>query len=483
MQKEKSIGRNILIVVLILVTIASVCAGLFAWAKYQTTINGTATGETAKWSFKVSDGDTSTQEIEFPMTRTDNNTSVAEGKIAPGTYGKLEIGIDATGTETALTYVIEGTTENLPTNLKFYADEDRILDLTVSDNKFSKGGYMKLNEVGVRNEIIYWEWPFETGTTSESIAQNDEIDKQDSLKTMSMKVSVTGKQLNGNPVLADLVQVGDYVDYNPSSNGIKTFTSADWVTGGKVMVDEEEAIISTDEQFNSDAPAQWRVLSVDRNTGNIEIIPVEATQKKVTFTGWDGFVNCNEMLDKVSLIYGQGKGATGGRSMKLEDVEQYSSYVPELYVDTVGYGYGDTKTYSNGNFYIEKYDDNGKFIGYNTEERVASPVTMTQTMYIYAAKNYFNNNTIFKMLFKNLDNSNASYWLASQAVNLDDICCYYGIDIISGERKSISKTFYSSTGGGKTAESEARVMPIVSLNTNIQTSGKDANGVWQLDVE
>ena len=81
MQKEKSIGRNILIVVLILVTIASVCAGLYAWAKYQTTINGTATGETAKWSFKVSDGNTSTQEIEFPMTRTDNNTSVAEGKL------------------------------------------------------------------------------------------------------------------------------------------------------------------------------------------------------------------------------------------------------------------------------------------------------------------------------------------------------------------------------------------------------------------
>jgi len=87
MQKEKSIGRNILIVVLILVTIASVCAGLFAWAKYQSTITGTATGETAKWSFDVSNKGTSIQNIDFPISRTDNNTSVAEGKIAPGTYG------------------------------------------------------------------------------------------------------------------------------------------------------------------------------------------------------------------------------------------------------------------------------------------------------------------------------------------------------------------------------------------------------------
>ena len=156
MQKEKSIGRNILIIFLIIVMIASVCAALFAWAKYQTTINGTATGETAKWSFKVSDGDTSTQSIDFPMTRTDSNTSVAEGKIAPGTYGKLEIGIDATGTETALTYTIEGTMENKPTNMKFYSDEGRTLELTVLDNSFSKGGYMKLNEVGTKTETIYF---------------------------------------------------------------------------------------------------------------------------------------------------------------------------------------------------------------------------------------------------------------------------------------------------------------------------------------
>ena len=413
MQKEKSIGRNILIVVLILVTIASVCAGLFAWAKYQTTINGTATGETAKWSFKVSDGNTLTQEIEFPMTRKDNNTSVAEGKIAPGTYGELEIGIDATGTETALTYVIEGTMENRPTNMKFYSDAERTLELIVLDGKFSKGGYMKLDEVGSRTEKIYWEWPFETTTypviTDEKLADleinktefdalinekkfteaNDMLDTAESDMQVLMKVSVTGKQLNGNPVLADLVQVGDYVNYNASSNGTKTFTSADCTNLAGTSI---SSTISTDESFDSGAEAQWRVLSVDKETKIVELIAVAPTGQKVTLSGGDGFVNAETVLNKVGAIYGQGKGATGGRSIKLEDIEQYSSYVNNTYVNNSGYAYNETEKYNDSSRqrYYEEIKEDGVVIGYATSPTIG-PVEMTQTYYRYEASNYFSN--------------------------------------------------------------------------------------------
>ena len=510
MQKGKSIGRNILIVVLILVTIASVCAGLYAWAKYQTTINGTATGETAKWSFKVSDGNTSTQEIEFPMTRTDNNTSVAEGKIAPGTFGELEIGIDATGTETALTYVIEGTTENLPTNLKFYSDEERTLELTVLDNKFSKGGYMKLNEVGERTEKIYWEWPFETGTcpiiTDEKLADleinktefdalinekkfteaNDMLDTAESSIQVSMKVSVTGKQLNGEPRLADLVQVGDYVNYNASSNGVKTFTSADWLAGSRVLKSEGEDFVetelSTNEEFNSSAKAQWRVLSVDRNTGKVELMSTEPTEKVVELSGGNGFINAKTALNNIGAIYGHGKGAVKGKSITLEDIEEYSNYNPYSFVSKYSNTglYNGKREYTSGNFYVEKYE-NGKIVEYESTTTPA-PVTMTETAYYYVPLNYIKNSVIYDMFFKNsvnTSNNKSNYWLASQCVNLHEVTCSFRVYRIYS-KGIYTYDLYNSAGRNSTEKYS--IVPVVELQTNIQTAGQDVNGVWQLDV-
>ena len=482
MQKEKSIGRNILIVVLILVTIASVCAGLFAWAKYQTTINGTATGETAKWSFKVSDGDTSTQEIEFPMTRKDNNTSVTEGKLAPGTYGELEIGIDATGTETSLTYVIEATMQNKPTNMKFYSDAERTQELTILDNKFSKGGYMKLNEVGARTEKIYWEWPFETGTTTEEKTANNKIDTEDSGKTMNMNITVTGRQVNGEPRLADLVQIGDYVNYDANSNGTYTFTSDDCTNLAGTSI---SATISTDEDFDSNAKSQWRVLSVDRKAGTVELMAVNHTVQLLTLDGINGFVNSDDVLKGISEIYGHGEGANGARSMKIEDVERFSSYDKTTYVNDT-YVYGDEKTFTSGTFVTQIRDDNQNVIGYTDEIVTASEtnkVTMKNDFYkvMENVDKYFSE-YIFDMLFmNNQDEEKNIYFLDSKNIaNIGNSYTNYHICIVNSDLLS-GHWLFSSTGS--TLKPSGAVLPVVSLNTNIQTSGQNADGVWQLKVD
>jgi len=452
--------------------IASVCAALFAWAKYQTTINGTATGETAKWSFKVSDGDTSTQSIDFPMTRTDSNTSVAEGKIAPGTYGKLEIEIDATGTETALTYIIEGKTDNLPTNLKFYSDEGRTLDLAIENNSFSKGGYMKLNEVGKKTEIIYWEWPFETGISASVIDKNDEIDMQDSAKTMSMSMSVTGKQLNGNPILADIVQVGDYVNYNASSNGEKTFLNTDCPSGVTINTS-----ISTDEAFNSEAKAQWRVLSVNRNTGSIELVSVDPTKKTIKLSGGEGFANSKEILDNIGAIYGQGQGAIKGRALSIEDINKYSRYTPSG-------RYGNTTTFTNGNFYKEI--KNGNVIEYENSLTDASTeangIEMTETFFAYDAKNYITNSIVYNMLLKkgtDVNSNKSALWLNSRMFIYDEAGAGFGMRILSSGKVNFYSIYFSD---GKTNAPGFAMCPVVTLESNIKTTGQDSNGVWQLNI-
>lgn len=120
---KKSAWSNLLIIFLIAVIMVTSSIGIFAWAKYQTAINGSATAQVAKWSFKLVDGITETSDvIDFAFTRTDGYEHVEEGKLAPGTFGEFEIGIDARGTETILEYVIDVELENKPTNLKLYSD-------------------------------------------------------------------------------------------------------------------------------------------------------------------------------------------------------------------------------------------------------------------------------------------------------------------------------------------------------------------------
>ncbi|MBE5805436.1 MAG: hypothetical protein E7313_01760 [Clostridiales bacterium] len=506
MEKKKSIGSNILIIVLIFLAIASVCGGLFAWAKYQSTIQGTATGETAKWSFKVSDGDTSTQDIDFPMTRTDNNTSVAEGKIAPGTYGELEIVIDATGTETALTYVIEGTTENLPTNLKFYADENRTLDLTVLDNKFSKGGYMKLNEVGTRAETIYWEWPFETTTkpviTDEKITAlgmdkeqvktlidernfaklNDMIDTAESNKQVLMSVSVTGKQLNGEPRLADLVQVGDYVNYDASNT----------IDGQNYSYTTESSLTGTTQginTFTSYDEMKWRVINVDKENGIIELMSANPTLNTCTINAKKspGFINEEIVLDNISEVYGHGYGAINARSITLQDIQKFSKYDPKTdWNNSDAEDYKNTKDYISGKSFLKEIkDDNGEVIDYETsfvEAVEGTPITMTQTTYTYIAKDYFNN-YMYNMIFKdnNDESQSKQYWLASRSTYLQETICNY--DVLTIENGIIKRrTFGNSSNWDSGTQLTLSVSVIVSLDYDIKTTGQDENGVWQLDI-
>lgn len=76
--------------------------------------------------------------------------------------------------------------------------------------------------------------------------------------------------------MADVVEVGDYVNYDANSRGTYTFTRAECPE--KCSVSET---ISTQNDFNSNAPAQWRVLRVDKEAGVVELISVEPTTQTI----------------------------------------------------------------------------------------------------------------------------------------------------------------------------------------------------------
>ena len=284
--------------------------------------------------------------------------------------------------------------------------------------------------------------------------------------------------------LADVVQVGDYVNYDASSNGIQTFTSSDCLTGSSISGE-----ISTAEDFNSEAPAQWRVLSVDKANGVVELMAVDPTAQTVTLSGGDGFVNGETVLHNASSIYGKGKGAIEGRSITIEDIEQYSSFDKTTFeISATSTGYcGGTVTYTNGEFYKEVKDNSGKVTGYEKTKTIASSsdaVIMTNTAYAFEGQNNISSATIYNMIFKNSTNIsiNKSYfWLASQCVFTDVDGCLFGMFIPAEGSVLFDHLYESETGTDK--DLPLSIVPVVSLKTNIQTTGQNENGVWQLKID
>ena len=131
--------------------------------------------------------------------------AVAPGTIAPGTYGKIDIKVDTTGTEVLLQYDLNISIENCPTNLEFYSDAEyknwientRTGTGDEGDPKIATINierFVGLEEHGVHDETIYWKWDFETDP-SEGVSNPDLVDSEDMGKTATASIVATGFEI------------------------------------------------------------------------------------------------------------------------------------------------------------------------------------------------------------------------------------------------------------------------------------------------
>lgn len=182
-KQSNNIGKTVLITFLVIVVIALSVFATYAWAKYTSATNGTATAEVAKWNVSATPGT-----LKFSKTF----THVVENNLAPGTNGSFTAALNVTGTEVDVAYEITiDEITNKPTNLIITDDDGNVL------KKGSKiTGTLPVGSTTV-NEVITWNWPYETGTTDEQKAANDLIDTTDgqSGKTMSIKYTITAVQV------------------------------------------------------------------------------------------------------------------------------------------------------------------------------------------------------------------------------------------------------------------------------------------------
>ncbi len=454
-KKNSNIVLYIIAILLIMVTAASSTIGLYSWAKYKTAINGETTAQVAKWNFKLIDGVPETSDIiDFKVTRTDTNTTVSADRVAPGTYGQFEIGMDARGTETILNYVIDIELTNKPTNMKFYSNSEKTKEISVTNDKMTIKGFMSLEDVKeIKTETIYWDWPYTTGESNTEIVGNDKKDTQDAGKTVKMAITVTGTEVLEKPTqtysLADVAKIGDLVNYNAASgNGFgKSYTTNSSLTGN-----------TTESIFSSSDTMRWKVMSVNKVTGTVELMADIPTKTTLKLTEKTGYNNAESILNDISAIYGYGEGSIGGRSITIEDVNRLENYTPPD--DSTSYTYtSGTFVYEDGTE-IRATKDNPIIMSYtsNTSEK------STDRYYEYNTTNF----------------SSRSFWLASRSIRLLSGICRYTVRSVNSGSVYDSYLLSSNTSG---VSREFGIVPVISLKANIQTTGQNASGAWILVID
>ena len=286
--------------------------------------------------------------------------------------------------------------------------------------------------------------------------------------------------------LAKAVSVGDYVAYDA---GTHSYTSSTGTGSSHGNGCESQT-------FTSSSSLKWKVLGWDEETGGVMLIS-EAPIDTFYMGSAIGYLYAEQELNEICKIYGYGTGAntskkfnyvtgdivvgttvgtitgSGARSINVDDVNKICGVTPptELYSDNYG------KAYKKSIYYPTTSQSTGKSTSATSRIDV-------YTYYSYTGSNYLTSTTeVYKMLFRNTSNSsNITYWLASRCEESYDSCSNFDMRFVySGAMDGCCILRYDVGGGYYECTSVGYgVRPIVYLKSNIQTSGKNTSGAWNI---
>ena len=320
------------------------------------------------------------------------------------------------------------------------------------------------------------------------------------------------------------MKVGDYVDYDPilgANASDLTYTSTTDKTGAS---SEQEFNVST---YKS-AGYGWRILGV--SNGKIRLISEEfigareytdSSRTYYTLKGQKGYINGIEELNKISAIFGHGKGAEKATSITAEDINEITGYDPATAKCEEGNfnEYGNKVTYTKeGETKLSSSATNGqKWSGtqntlnyYDKSNKTFKTLTsgstqITSTFYYYNPTTLNTKqekptqgvdengvyNTIYQILFGkyavNKDSYEISfvgtgtqprYWLASESALTVKNGVTWGLRRVN-DGKVLNRGIFFSTGTEYSYD-DFGVRPIVYLKSDISLEWNNTLQKWKI---
>ena len=140
--------------------------------------------------------------------------------------------------------------------------------------------------------------------------------------TAAMENMLNGVGESATPEKPDtpgVLEVGSTVTYNPSG----TYNwQAKYCSSTKTETTDDVTLnSSTGEDFNI---SSWKVLSIDNETGTVELVPSAPTTGTVYLGQAQGYNNAVKLLnDACGSLYGNNEKGIAARSINIEDIEKY----------------------------------------------------------------------------------------------------------------------------------------------------------------
>ncbi len=252
--------------------------------------------------------------------------------------------------------------------------------------------------------------------------------------------------------------VGDYVNYVPTSATYSTDSTKTGYTSRTL-----ETVNST----------KWRVLSIDKTTGEVVLTTDGVVNEEITLSGDSGYLYGAKELNSIAKnLYSNKTKGIYARSMTVEDLNKATGYDPATYD-----GYRTTYTFTSGVFYT--YEKDGLTVT-NDTPNVASlenSVVVSHDFYTYSPADQ--NLTIGKLL------GNSYGWLSSTYIGMPQDHSYVSF----GVRVASSDNVYGyglkpSTGGS--ASETVGLRPVISVNRSLlklddeSKDGLTTDTAWEL---
>ncbi|WP_276949917.1 hypothetical protein [Enterocloster lavalensis] len=147
-------------VVLTLVT-SSLVGGTFA--KYATSVTGSASATVAKWNVTFKNGEGAfTKDSKIALTNKNEKLSVAADTIAPGSYGVMTLKVEGNDSQVGYSYKITADMADVNVPVKFYeyTNSTKGKECAKSGDSYTLAdGSVKVTDATKDATVeIYWEW-------------------------------------------------------------------------------------------------------------------------------------------------------------------------------------------------------------------------------------------------------------------------------------------------------------------------------------
>ncbi len=305
-----------------------------------------------------------------------------------------------------------------------------------------------------------------------------------------------------------------------SLSGVNVVLKGPWVQTGETVTDGE-TIIKVGEKINyiatgTDYEGGWKVLGASKYgelliMSDSDVISNYRLGYKSTTTdtaerlkeGQNSWLNGAAELDAICEPYGKGEGATGARSVTVEDIDRVTEFEKTTFNEDQLYKYGNkvTYTYNTDTKKVAYTSTNGKigtlsgahnngFHYYNGNEFILSTTTaeLTSNFYGYGLtdEGLWDGDLeladeasllIFGEYDSDVDAYSNYYWLASQYVSTGTAYAVFGMRSVD-----CGSMYYcglwSSNGLGNYGENGVRA--VVSLATDVNIAENSAGG-WKIN--